>query len=180
MAVNLVQRSSEPVEAVTPGTLIVALIGAIFATAGATVLALSRDRDITLLSAAASVLVIFVLVLSIFGILVLPFIALAIAALARRATGRRGLAMEVLAGPALAVGLATVLVIWVQPPLVECEDQGVVSTSRPWWNSTSASGTSMGSSSGTDISSGALTTPSGRYEYRCDGDRLVHFRQTSS
>lgn len=181
MATGLVGRFAEPVEAVTPVTLTVAIFASVVATAGAVSLVKSRNRDLALLSTAASTLSVAKLALSIFGILVLPLVVVTIVALARRAIGRRGVAvaMAVVAGPAVAVGLATVLVIWVQPPLVECRNNGVVSTSRPWWNSSAGSGTSMGSSLGTNSSWGTVTTPGSTYQYRCDANRLVEFRRTS-
>ena len=176
MITDIARRSDEPIEAVTPLTLRIAAAGAVLAVAGAVALATNRNRDLGLLSVAACVLMVSVLALSIFGVLVLPVIVLTIVILGRRASGRRGVARALAAGPAVAVGVAALLVIWVQPPLVECHENGVSSTGRPWWNTSSGSGTS--SISDVATSSGTIETPSGTYAYRCEGDTLVEFRRT--
>lgn len=143
---------------------------------GASVLAVSRNGDVVLLSATASMLMI-VAVLTLFsvGILVLLLAVVTLVLLGRRTSGRRGLTVPLVAGPAAAVGLAVLLVIWVQPPLVECHEHGASASSRPWWSS--GNGTGEVSASGASVATGSIETPSGRYVYRCDGRTLIEFRQ---
>ena len=171
MVASLVGRAGDDVEAVTGWTLAVAIAATVLAATGAAVLATSRDRDVTLLATLASLLVVATMFLSIVGLVVLPFTVAALAALRRRTAGRRDIAAALLAGPTIAVGLAALLVVWVQPPLVECHRNGVTTTGRPWWDTTSGSGS--GTPGG--ISTGTIDTPSGSYRYRCEGDRLVEF-----
>jgi hypothetical protein len=178
MVTSLVGRAGEAIEAVSPLTLGVAVGGSVLALVGATVLAMSRHRDLVLLSATASMLMI-VAVLALFsvGFLALPLAVVTLVLLGRRTSGRQGLAVPLLAGPAVAVGLAVLFVIWVQPPLVECREHGVSGTSRPWWGSGSGSGSGEVSPSGVSVATGSIETPSGRYVYRCEGRTLIEFRR---
>jgi hypothetical protein len=180
MVASLVGRAGEAIEAVSPLTLGVAVWASVLALVGASVLALSRHRDLVLLSATASMLMI-VAVLALFsiGILVLPLAVVTFVLLVRRTSGRRGLAVPLLAGPAVAVGLAVLFVIWVQPPLVECHEHGVSGTSRPWWGSGGSGGSGGGevTPSGVSVATGSIDTPSGRYLYRCEGSTLIEFRR---
>ncbi len=186
MMASVAGRSGEAVEAVSPLTLAMAAGGSALAVLGASALTLNRHRDVALLSAMASTLMaVAVLALFSVGVLVLPLAVVTLVRLVRRASGRRGIAVPLLAGPAIAVGLALLLVIWVQPPLVECQPNGVSQSSRPWWGSGGNSGS--GSSSGTGgsgsaelspsgVATGSIETPSGRYVFRCEGGKLVEFR----
>ena len=178
MVTSLIGRADEAVEAVSPLTLGVAVAGSVFALAGVSVLAMSRHRDLVLLSATASLLMIAaVLALFSVGILVLPLAVVTLVVLARRTSGRRGLAVPLLAGPAVALGLVVLFVIWVQPPLVECHERGVSATGRPWWGSGGSSGGEELTSSGVSVATGSIDTPSGRYVYRCEGSTLTEFRR---
>lgn len=182
MAAGVARRYGDAIEAVTPVTLGVAVTAAAVAVAGGSLLAVSRHRDLALLSTTACVLMVAVVVLSIFGILVLPLVVATVVMLARRATGRRGILVALAAGPPVAAGTAVLLAIWVQPPLVECRDDGVQVSSRPWWDGASGSGTSQGGPAGSGAagstrSTGEVETPSGRYTYRCDGSTLAEFRR---
>ena len=179
MVTSLVGRAGEAVEAVSPLTLGVAIGASVLALVGASGLALSRNRDLVLLSATTSLLMI-VAVLALFsvGILVLPLAIVTVVLLARRTSGRRGLAVPLLAGPAVAVGLAVLFVIWVQPPLVECHEGGVSGASRPWWGSGGGSGGGGEvAPSGASVATGSIDTPSGHYVYRCEGSTLIEFRR---
>jgi len=175
MMASLVGRVGEPVEAVSPLTLGVALGASLFALVGASVLATARHHDAALLSAIVSILMIGA-VLSLFsiGIVLLPLAIVTLVLLVRRVQGRKGLAAPLLAGPAVSVGLAVLSVIWVQPPLVECHQNGVGANSRPWWGSSSGSGEQSPSGG---VATGSIETPSGRYVYRCEGQRLTEFRR---
>lgn len=178
MVTSLAGRADQAIEAVSPLTLGVAVGGSVLALVGATVLAVSRHRDLVLLSATASILII-VAVLALFsvGFLALPLAVGTLVLLGRRTSGRRGVAVPLLAGPAVAVGLAVLFVIWVQPPLVECHEHGASSTSRPWWGSGSGSGNAEVTPSGVSVATGSIETPSGRYVYRCEGATLIEFRR---
>lgn len=179
MVLDVARRSGEAIEAVSPTTLSVAVTASLAAMAGAAAVVITRDRDLALLSAAGSILVVGALALStIFGILVVPLIVATIIVLGRRSSGRRGIGVALISGPAIALGLAVLLAIWVQPPLVECGETGVTTTSRPWWDSSSGSGTSSISKSGANVSTGSIETPSGTYEYGCEGGKLTKFRPT--
>lgn len=186
MITSLVRRSSEAVEAVSPTVLAVAAAGSMMALAGAGFLAVSRHRDVTLLSATASLLVL-VAVLALFsiGILVLPIAVVMLVILGRRTSGHTSLAAPLLAGATLATGLVVLFAIWVQPPLVRCLEHGASTTSRPWWGisggSYSGSGTAGAggvSPTGAGVATGSMETSSGRYVYRCEGRKLVEFQRT--
>lgn len=177
MVLDIAFRSSEAIEGVSPLTLAVAVTASVMGAAGAAAVVITRDRDLALLSAAASILLVAALALSIFGILVLPLIVATIIVLGRRSSGRRRTALALISGPAIAIGLAVLLAIWVQPPLVECGERRVTTTSRPWWDGGSSSGASSFSKSGANVSTGSIATPSGRYEYLCEGGKLTHFRR---
>ncbi len=178
MVLDVARRSGEAIEAVSPPTLSVAVTASLAAMAGAAAVVITRDRDLALLSAAGSILVVGALALSIFGILVVPFIVATIIVFGRRSSGRRGIGVALISGPAIALGLAVLLAIWVQPPLVECGETGVTTASRPWWDSSSGSGTSSISKSGANVSTGSIETPSGTYVYGCEGGKLTKFRPT--
>lgn len=178
MLASIAARAGDAVEALSRLTLGVAVVSAACAVSGAAVCALSSHRDEVLLAVTASVLLVAAFALSIFGILLLPFVLGTVAVLGRRAVRRNGLALGVLAGPAVAVGLAVLVVIWAQPPLVDCRQDGVVGSSRPWWGTSSGSGATAGSSPSEAVSVGSIDTPSGRYAYRCEGSRLTEFRRT--
>ncbi len=186
MITSLVRRSGDAVEAVSPTVLAVAAAGSMTALAGAGFLAVSRDRDVTLLLATASLLML-VAVLALFsiGILVLPLAVVMLVILGRRTSRCTNLTVPLLAGPALAIGLVVLFAIWVQPPLVRCLDHGASTTSRPWWGisggSYRGSGTASaggGWSAGPGVATGSMETSSGRYVYRCEGTKLVEFQRT--
>ena len=172
---SLVRRASEDVHAITTMTLLVALVAFVIASVGVAAVALSKHRDLGVLSALATLLGFAAIVLTIFGIVLLPVIALTIVVIGRRATGRSGFLPVLAGGTALAFGVAVLFVIWVQPPIVRCHDRGVSTSSRPWWNVSSGSGSS---SAVPGRSVGTLETPSGTYVYECTGDRLTEFRKT--
>lgn len=178
MTASLAGRTGEAIEAVTPLTMGVAAGGSALAAVGAGVLAMSRHRDVALLSVTASFLMIIALVfLFSVGILAGLLAALILARLGRRTSGRKGLAVPMLAGPAVAVGVVVMFVIWVQPPLVECTEGGVRGTGRPWWGSSGGGSSSTGetSPSGFSVVTGSIETPSGWYVYRCEGPTLTEF-----
>ena len=184
MLTSVAGRAGEAVQAVTPLTVGVAVAGSVLAVGGAGALALTRHGDVALLSAAASMLMV-VAVASLFsvGVLVLPFAVVTLVLLGRRLSERRGLAVALLAGPAVAVGLVVLFVIWVQPPLVECHQHGASGSTRPWWRTGSGAGTGAGadsaavSASSPAVTTGSIETPSGRYVYRCEGGKLTEFRR---
>ena len=179
MAASLADRADVPVEAVSGTTLTVAFAAVILVGAGVIILATTKNRDIVLLSG-VSVLLLLLTIAGLFsiGVLVLPFTVGAIFLLVRRSSGRSGLAGALLAGPAIAVGLSVLWVVWVQPPLVECGESGATTNSRPWWNSGGESGEgSISGEGGPQVSRGTLDTPSGRYVFSCRGRELVQFRR---
>lgn len=178
MMAGIAGRAGEAIEAVSPLTLGMAAGGTVLAVVGASGLAMSRHRDVALLSAMASTLVILTaLALFSVGILVLPLAVVTLVLLARRVPGRRGLAVPLLAGPAVALGVALLLVIWVQPSLVECQKNGVSQSSRPWWGSGDGRESGSGQLSPSGVATGSIETPSGRYVYRCEGGTLIEFRR---
>jgi hypothetical protein len=122
-------------------------------------------------------MIVAVLALFSVGMLVLPVAVVTLVLLGRRASGRGRLVVPLLAGPAVAVGLTVVFVIWVQPPLVECHEHGVTGNSRPWWESGGGIGSGEVSPSGVSVATGSIETPSGRYVYRCKGPTLTEFRR---
>ena len=178
MAASIADRADVPVEAVSATTVTVAVGAVILVGAGVLAFALSKSRDIVLLSAAAT----FLILLSIaglfsIGLLVLPFAVGAVFLLVRRSSGRGGLVPSLFAGPAIAVGLSLLFVVWVQPPVVECTEGGASTNSRPWWSEGTSSGeeTSVQGGAGR-ASSGSIETPSGRYVFRCTDGELTQFR----
>lgn len=175
MFIDLLRRAGDDVHAITGTTLLVIVVGFVLTSIGLVAVVRSHHRDLVLLSAAVTVLVLGAIVLTIFGLVLLPVIALTIVVLGRRATGRPVVLPALAGGAALALGLAVLFVLWVQPPIVRCHDRGVSTSSRPWWNVSSGSGSSsaVGGRSG-----GTLETPSGTYVYECTGDRLTEFRKT--
>ena len=178
MAIDLARRSDVPVEVVTPLTLTIALGACVVVLAGAAAVAATRSGDVAVLAFSASILLLVAVALTIFGVVVLPFVIGVVLLAARRAVGRHHVATAIFAGPLMAVGIATLLVIWVQPPVVECHEDAVETTSRPWWGSESGSGSSGASVSGASVSRGSLQTPAGSFEYQCDGTVLADFRRS--
>ena len=180
MAASIADRADVPVEAIT-GTMVTLAVGAVVLVGiGVITLAVSKNRDILLLSALATLLVLATIAgLFSIGILVLPFAVGAIYLLIRRASGRAGLPGPLLAGPAIAIGLSVLWVVWVQSPLVECAESGVTTSSRPWWNSGAESGEGSSTSAEGDgqASRGTIETPDGRYVFTCQGDELTRFRR---
>ena len=185
MAASIADRSDVPVEAISGTTMAVAFGAAVLVGIGVIAFAVTKNRDIVLLSALSMMLVLLTIAgLFSIGILVLPFTIGAIYLLVRRTAGRKGLARALLAGPAIAIGLSVLWVVWVQPPLVQCTDVGAQVSSRPWWTSGGSSGESSG---GTDSATGMQSdgqttkgtfgTPAGRYIFSCRGDELVQFRR---
>lgn len=181
MAASIAGRSDVPVEAVSGTTVAVALGAVALVGIGVIALAVTRNRDIVVLSAVSTLLLLLTIAgLFSIGILVLPFTIGAIYLLIRRASGRAGLTRALLAGPAIAVGISVLWVVWVQPPLVECGESGVTTNSRPWWGSGGDAGEgSMSTESGREVSRGTLVTPSGRYVFSCRGEELIQFRRIS-
>lgn len=179
MAASIADRSDVPVEAVSGTTVAVALAAVALVGIGVIAFAVTKNRDIVLLSALAMLLLLLTIAgLFSIGILVLPFTIGAIYLLIRRASGRAGLTRSLLAGPAIAVGISVLWVVWVQPPLVECNESGVSTSSRPWWGSGGESGEgSMSVESGREVSRGTLDTPSGRYIFSCRDGELIQFRR---
>ena len=179
MAASIADRSDVPVEAISRTMVTVALVAVVLVAIGVISFAVTKNRDIVLLSG-LSMLLVLVTIAGLFsvGILVLPFTIGAIYLLIRRASGRTGLVRALLAGPVIAIGLSVLWVIWVQPPLVECNESGVTTSSRPWWGSGGESGEGSGSvAGGGQISRGTLQTPGGRYVFSCRGDELIQFRR---
>ena len=179
MAASIADRSDVPVEAISGTTVTVALGAVVLVAIGLIALAVTKNRDIVLLSG-LSMMLLLLTVAGLFsiGVLVLPFTIGAIYLLIRRASGRTGLTRALLAGPAIALGLSVLWVVWVQPPLVECTESGVTTSSRPWWSSGGESGEgSMSVESGQQVSGGTMDTPSGRYVFSCRGDELIQFRR---
>lgn len=179
MAASIADRSDVPVEAISRTMVTVALVAVVVVAIGIISFAVTKNRDIVLLSG-LSMLLVLVTIAGLFsvGILVLPFTIGAIYLLIRRASGRTGLVRALLAGPVIAIGLSVLWVIWVQPPLVECNESGVTTSSRPWWGSGGESGEESGSvAGGGQISRGTLQTPGGRYVFSCRGDQLIQFRR---
>ena len=178
MAVDLLNRADVPVEVVTPPTLAIAIGASLIALGGAATMGATRHGDVAVLGFAASMLLLMAVALTIFGVLVLPLVIAVVIVIVRRVAGRQGIPVALLAGPAAAVGIAMLFVIWVQPPVVECLADGVRVTSRPWWSSDSGSGESGTAVSGVSTSTGFIDTPAGEFEYTCRGDRLAEFRRT--
>ncbi len=179
MAASIADRSDVPVEAISGTTVTVAIGAAVLVGIGVIAFTVTKNRDIVLLSA-LSMLLLLLTIAGLFsiGILVLPLTMGAIYLLIRRASGRNGLTRALLAGPAIAIGLSVLWVVWVQPPLVECTDAGASTSSRPWWTSGGSSGEgSSGMQSGGVVTSGTLNTPSGRYVFRCTDGELTQFRR---
>lgn len=179
MAASIADRSDIPVEAISGTTVAVALGAVVLVAIGVIAFAVTKNRDIVLLSALSMMLLLLTIagLLSI-GIFVLPFTIGAIYLVVRRASGRAGLTRALLAGPAIAIGLSLLWVVWIQPPLVECNQSGVTTHSRPWWNSGSSSGEGGSSVGGSaEVSRGTVETPSGRYVFTCRGEELVQFRR---
>ena len=178
MAVDLLNRAGEPVEVITAPTLAIAIGASLIALGGAITMGATRHGDVAVLAFVTSMLLLMAVALTIFGVLVLPLVIAVVIVIVRRVAGRHGIAVALLAGPATAVGIAMILVIWVQPPVVDCLADGVRVTSRPWWSSDSGSGESGTAVSGVAMSTGLIDTPAGEFEYTCRGDRLVEFRRT--
>lgn len=179
MTASIVDRSDVPVEAVSATTVAVSIAAALLVVAGVVVMALTKHRDVLLLAAAATILVLLSVVgLFSIGVLVAPFAVGAIYLLLRRSAGRTGLVLPLVAGPVIAVGLSILLIVWIQPPLVECRDGGAATSSRPWWSTGTSSGQGSSSVAGTeDASTGTLETPWGSYVFRCEGSDLTEFRR---
>lgn len=179
MAASIVDRADVPVEMISGRMVTLAVGAAILVATGVLYLALTKNRDLVLLSGAAALLLLAsVAGMFSIGLLVLPFAVGAIYLVARRSKGRQGIAAALLAGPAIAAGLSLLLIIWVQPPVVECLENGVATNSRPWWDSGSSSGegASRHSQFGESVSTGTLETPEARYVYRCTDGKLTQFR----
>jgi hypothetical protein len=175
MAVDLARRADVPVEVVTPLTLALAFAACVVVFAGAAAAVATRNGDVAVLAFSASMLLLVAVALTIFGVFVLPFVTAIVVVLARRTAGRRRVALAALSGPVMAAGVAVLLVIWVQPPVVECHEDGVEATSRPWWGSESGSGSSSSAVLGEIISRGSIQTPAGVFEYECRGPVLMEF-----
>ena len=176
MTVGVIGRAGTPVEMVTPTVIAVAVGGALLVAGGVLLLGITTERDIALLALLSSALIVTT-VLGLFsvGIVVLPFAIASVVLLVRRASGRERLAIPLLTGPVVVVGLAVVLVIWVQSPVVECRDDGVATSSRPWWSGGGSSGSST--SSRDRVTTGSVETPDGSYFFRCEGSELTRFER---
>ena len=131
--------------------------------------------EITLLSIVATALLVYGF-LAIFSI-GLPLLVLGVllwAVLVRRLRGGAPLSL-LAAGPVLALGLATVVVLSSQLPVVSCERGGGVITATPiWLFGGSESGSGSGSSDSA-IRTGTVTLGSTTFTFACDGDHLVRF-----
>ena len=179
MVISIADRSDVPVEAISGTTVAVAVGAAVLVAMGVIALAVTKNRDIVLLSALSTMLLLLTVAgMFSIGILVLPFTVAAIYLLIRRVSGRTGLVRSLLAGPAIAIVLLVVWAVWVQPPLVECNESGVRTSSRPWWGGGGGSGEgSVSTQSGREVSRGTIDTPSGRYVFSCRGEDLIQFRR---
>lgn len=105
----------------------------------------------------------------------LAFVAGVVAALAIAAVGFRGVA----AGVAMTVGLAMVLLVALQGPVVECGRSGVSSNSGPWWVGSQSSYSSSSSLSPDGRASGTVQVGDRHYAYACDAGRLTRFERTA-
>ena len=178
MTASIADRSDVPVEAISGTTVAVAVGAAAVVAAGLIALAVTKNRDVLLLSALATVLLLLTIAgLFSIGIVVLPFTIGAIYLLVRRSSGRRGLSPALVAGPAISVALSVLWIIWIQEPLVQCGQGGVTTTSRPWWNNASSSGQSTSGHVDRElVTTGTIETPAGKYVFRCTDGKLTQFR----
>ena len=173
---SVVARAGAPVEGVTTTMLVVA-VAAGLSTVVAVAVGLTRsNRDVTALSAAGAALTVAGLLLVPLGAVLLVLGALVWVVVARRTAAGRSV-VSLTAGVTAAVALGVLTAIWAQGPLVECRDAGVAIRGRPWWDSSSGDGSSVGraSSSGQAVHTGTFETPGGRFAYRCEGSTLVTF-----
>jgi hypothetical protein len=176
--VVLAGHGRQPAYAMPPGVMPVAAVALVMVVLGAAVIARSARVDITVLS----VLTTFLLVYGVLGIfsIGLPLLALGVATcsvLVRRLSG--GVPRSVLAaGPGLAVGLVTLVVLAGQLPVVSCQRGGMTGGTPIWLYGGGASGGSgsVSSSSDGDVHSGRVTLGGSTFTFTCTGDRLVRFR----
>jgi hypothetical protein len=159
-----------------PGVMLVAAVALVMVVLGAAVVARSARVDVTVLS----VLTTFLLVYGVIGIfsIGLPLLALGVATctvLVRRLSG--GVPRSLLvAGPGLAIGVVTLVVLAGQLPVVSCQRGGMIGGTPIWLYGGGASGSSGSVSSESDVHSGSVTLGGSSFTFTCAGDRLVRFR----
>jgi hypothetical protein len=174
----LVDHRSQPAYAMPLGVIAVAATALAVIVAGAVAAVLRPRVDLTLVSLAATLLLVYGF-LGIFSI-GLPLLGLGIAlvaVLARRYSAGAPRS-SMLSGPALAIGLVTLLLLAGQMPVVACERGGVTGGTPIWLAFGSASGsTSSIGSSGSDLHSGRVSLDGSTFTYTCAGGRLVRFRR---
>jgi hypothetical protein len=172
-----VHHKGQAVYAMPPVALAVALAGAALAVVGAAGMVAVRRHDAALLVAVVATLMTMG-VLSLFSVGLLFLLAgLAIAvALARRLSGS-GVA-AVASGLAMTVGLAAAGLVAIQPPVVECLENGTRSSSSIWSGTGSSSGSTRSGPGGS--SAGTVTHGSKTYSFTCRDGRLIGFRSSPS
>ena len=179
LTVVTVHHWGRPVYAVPSVALAISVTSAALAIAGAVGMVAVRRRDAALVSALVGLLM-AVGVLALFSIGLLFLLAgtgIAIA-LARRLSGSEpaAVAVAVASGAAIAVGLATAALLAIQPPVVECSDNGI-RISSSIWSGGSSSGSSRGGPGG--YSTGTITQGSTTYKFTCSDGHLVEFRSAT-
>jgi hypothetical protein len=177
MALRTVAHANEPVYDLPAIAVVTVCVATAVVVGGAIAMARSRQPHLALLSALSMLLfVVGVLAILSIGILLLIAAVAVLVVLVHQSRANLDRA-AVLGGAVSSFGLVAVLVVSLQPPIVECLDSGVRTTSRAWWG-----GSGAGSGSGTasfdpdsNTASGTITVGSSVYSYTCRDGRLSTF-----
>jgi hypothetical protein len=114
------------------------------------------------------------------GLLLLPVAIVAAFAImpALRGTGRRGWALGLLCGIPLGMGLVTVSIVSIQPPLVRCGRDTVNVSDRAWWGGGTATTSEVDWLRPDENGSGRITEGGQTFRYACRGTTLVGFAKS--
>jgi hypothetical protein len=180
MTVRTVRHAREPVYELPVLAVVTVCVAAVIAIGGAVALMNAREPGVAILSALATLLFVFGLLgLASVGALLLLASATIVVLMARRWRAH-GDASAVLGGGIASLGLAVVLVVSSQPPVVDCLDHGVKTSSRSWWGAGRGGPHSGDGSSAPDGTvSGSITAGSRNYSYTCRDGQLVTFTEGS-
>jgi hypothetical protein len=176
MTLRTIRHTREPVYELPVLAVVTVCVAALIAIGGAVALMFAREPGVAILGALATLLfVVGLLALASVGALLLLASATIVVVMARR--WRAHGTSAVLSGGVASLGLAVVLVVSSQPPVVDCSDHdGVQGSSRAWWGgSRGGAHSGIESSSPDGTVSGTITAGSRNYSYTCRDGRLVTF-----
>jgi hypothetical protein len=176
LTLETVRHARQPVYELPVLAVVTVCVAAVIAIGGAVALMLAREPGVAVLSALATLLFVFgLLALASVGALLLLASVTIVVLMARRWRAH-GDASAVVSGGIASLALAVVLVVSSQPPIVDCLDHGVQTSSRAWWGAGRGGPHSgFGSSTPDGTVSGSITTGSRNYSYTCRDGRLVTF-----